>query len=228
MIFYLLFWPGLLQAQEVATVDQMVRGGTLDLPADFTFDNVNIEKRLAIYKFVDRETQSQCSMFLTGSESRVTLRRASSWTVTSVQPTQASGEFCRQERRDQMRSDYQRALQTFDQDWLTESPVSRSLQKRRAMEQYLRRTDQLQASRSPCTEFLVPGEPKTTGPVLVTLQSPAHQGRELKVFCDKKKVPLVALNNQGLGVMAKPLARMPASAPSTYRPIGTGSTAGAR
>lgn len=209
-------------------MDHIVRGGTLDLPADFKFDNVNIEKRLAIYKFVDRETESQCSMFLTGSEARVTLRQPSSWTVTTVEPTQASGEFCRRERRDQMRNDYQRALQTFDQDWLTESPVSRSLQKRRAMEQYLRRTDQLQASSRPCTEFLAPGEPKPTGPVLVTLRSPLHQGRELKVFCDKKNVPLVALNNQGLGVMAKPLSRAPASLPITSRPIGTGSQAGAR
>ena len=214
--------PFLVWAQSIQTIESLAVGSVVDFPPDFKLSGVNVGQRLAIHKFRDRETESNCSFFLSGSEAPVSFAEATSWTVVQNQATRASSESCRRELRQKMKSEYDRAISALDQDWISSSPVTRSLQKRQAMEKYLRISDQLLASQNPCEEFLKAGDEKPQGPVLVTLESARHPQRRLQLYCDKKNVPVVALNNQGLGVQVGSMAnaRSPVSsgrAPASFR-----------
>lgn len=189
--------------REMLAVEDLARGDSLDFPVEYRLDQVHFERKFASKKFQDPETGGSCTVSLSRSEAAVTLRHTNIWTVQKTEELEPTSEDCRAEARAKIKADYELAQKVLEDSWITESPISRSLYKRKISEQYLKKLDQLAASKQACRDFFSSAERKEIrGPAMVTLENRQVKDRKMYLICDRRNVRLDVLYRQSILVGA--------------------------
>ena len=191
-----LSWAG---SRERTQVGDLGAGDVLELPKGYNLEQTSLKKRFAYKTVTDEPSKSACTISLSNSEGAVAFRNETLWKVLSLKTLPATNEDCRRVAHKKIKEDYDHALLTLEDSWITESGVTRSLYKKKAAEQFLKKVDLVSANEQVCSQYFSKREMASLpGPSLLTLQNKNVKGRELFVLCNRHEVPLDTLIGDGI------------------------------
>lgn len=213
--FSFFFAVSVSRARDLINVEDLASGDVMDFPVGTPLTKTDSARHLAFEKISDTEDRAQCSVSLSGSSGPTDLGEATSWTVVSNTKLAATNEDCKQAVHAKIKDDYAKAQEVLEDSWITESPVNRSMYKRRASEEYLRKLDALSTTTQACSRLSKKEIEKVPGPGLVTMKYASMPQRKLYFVCNKNGVRLDNLAGlAGVHVVSAggtPRSRAPAS-----------------
>ena len=191
-----LTWAG---SRERVQLGDIGVGDVLEFPDQYQLEQTSLQKRYAYKTIRDEPSRSSCTISLSNSETAVTFRKETRWKVQNQKSLPATNEDCRRQAHKKVKEDYDHAISTLEDSWITESGLTRSLYKKKAAEQFLKKVDTLASSDQVCHQYFSKREiASVSGPQMLTLQNKNLQGRQLFILCNRNEVPVDILVGNGI------------------------------